>query len=209
MAELARLMCCPTRPIAMPAGPDEVLFLEGDPCEYVYEVRRGVVRAVKFSAEGQRQIAAIFFPGDHFGLPYAKDYRFTAEAVTETLIVKYDRHNWLQSFIVNPADPDNIPEPAANEPDAIFLRGCIVGKHGVLVRLSSFLLVVEERLEPDGNGGRLLPLPQTDIADFLATSPESVCRALRQLREMRLISMSRRDRFVIIDKARLSAISEC
>lgn len=209
MAELAWLMCSPTRPIAMPAGPDEVLFLEGDACDCVFEVRRGVVRAVKFSAEGQRQIAAIFFPGDHFGLPYAKHYRFTAEAVTDTLIIKYTRQNWLQSFMADPAGADNIPSPAANEPNAIFLRGCIVGMHGVLVRLSAFLLVVEKRLEPDGDGCLHLPLPQTDIADFLATSPESVCRALRQLREMRLISMSRRDRFMILDKARLSAIAEC
>lgn len=60
-----------SRAIVMPASTGEALFLEGDPCERVLELRRDIARGVNISADGERQVTAYFFPGDQNGLPIA------------------------------------------------------------------------------------------------------------------------------------------
>jgi len=42
-------------------------------------------------------------------------------------------------------------------------------------------------------------LPQGDIASYLAASPETVCRLMRQLRERKIIAMVRKDQLEILD----------
>ncbi|MGE3692869.1 MAG: helix-turn-helix domain-containing protein, partial [Novosphingobium sp.] len=56
-------------------------------------------------------------------------------------------------------------------------------------------------------GSLLFPFPQVDIAAYLATAPESVCRGFRQLREMGVIAMPRRDRLIVRQRGRLEAIA--
>jgi len=41
----------------------------------------------------------------------------------------------------------------------------------------------------------------------LASAPESVCRGFRQLRELGIIAMPRRDRLQLLDRSRLEAIA--
>lgn len=195
------------RDIAMPAKAGEVLFLEGEPSEFVYELRRGIARGVSISLEGERQVTAFFFAGDQIGLPLSERYRFTAEAVTDLHYVRHTRRRWREALIRSCREEGRLLPSICAEQDPIFRRGIIIGRHGVLVRISAFLIAIMDRLPHDEEQGLLLPLPQVDIAAYLATSPESVCRALRQLREARVIAMSRHNRIAILDRARLEAIA--
>lgn len=195
------------RDIAMLAKAGEVLFLEGEPCEYVYELRRGIARGVNISREGERQVTAFFFAGDQIGLPVSERYRFTAEAVTDLHYVLHTRRHWREALIRSCREEGQLLPSICAEQDPIFRRGIIIGRHGVLVRISAFLIAIIDRLPLDEDHSLLLPLPQVDIAAYLATSPESVCRALRQLREKRVISMSGHNRLAILDRALLEAIA--
>lgn len=192
--------------VAMPADPGEMLFLEGDPCEHVYELRRGIVRGVSISMEGERQITAFFFPGDQIGLPVMENYRFTAEAVSDVLYVRHSRLRWHEAFIRSCREEGRLLPSICAEQDPMFRRGIIIGRNGVLTRIAAFLISVIDRL-PEADGSLEFPLPQVDIAAYLATAPESVCRGFRQLREMGVISMPRRDRLQIKDRRRLEAIA--
>ena len=193
-------------PVARSADAGEVLFLEGDPCDYVYELRHGIARGVNISLEGERQIAAFFFAGDQIGLPIAEAYRFTGEAVTELCYVRHARSHWHEAFISSCREQGRLLPSICAEQDPIFRRGIIVGRYGVLARISAFLISVIDRL-PEEGGVRAFPLPQVDIAAYLATAPESVCRGFRQLREMGIIAMPRRDRLCLRDRPRLEAIA--
>lgn len=193
--------------IAMSARAGAVLFLEGEPCEHVYELQRGIARGVSISREGERQIAAFFFAGDEIGLPLADCHRFTAEAVTDISYVRHSRRHWYEALIRSCREEGRLLPSIGAEEGLILRRGIIVGRNGVLVRVCAFLCAIVDRLHTDGDGMMELPLPQIDIAAYLATSPESVCRAFRQLREERVIAMPRRDRLAIIDRSRLEAIA--
>jgi len=193
-------------PIMRQADPGEVLFLEGDPCEYVYELRHGIARGVNISVEGERQITAFFFAGDQIGLPIAEAYRFTAEAVTELCFVRYSRPCWIEVFIRSCCEQGRLLPSICAEQDPIFRRGIIVGRYGVLARICAFLISVIDRL-PEKEGMRVFPLPRVDIAAYLALAPESVCRGFRQLREMGIIAMPQRDRLRLEDRQGLEAIA--
>ena len=195
------------RQIAMPAKAGEMLFLDGDSCDQVYELRRGIARGVSVSREGDRQVIAFFFAGDQIGLPLSERYRFTAEAVTDLLYVCHSRLHWHEALIRSCREEGRLLPSICAEQDPSFRRGMILGRSGVLVRLCAFLISVVDRLPIDEGGTALLPLPQIDIAAYLATSPESICRAFRQMREMGLIAMPRRDQIAITDRARLEAIA--
>jgi len=190
----------------MPADPGEVLFLEGDPCEQVYELRQGIVRGVSNLADGDRQISAFFFAGDQIGLPVSDTYRFTAEAVTSVLYVRHSRLRWHEALIRSCREEGRLLPSICAEQDPIFRRGILIGRNSVLVRIGAFLVSMIDRL-PEEDGALVFPLSQVDIAAYLATAPESVCRGFRQLREMGVIAMPRRDRLVIRDRAWLELIA--
>ena len=192
--------------IARQARPDETLFMEGDPSVRVFELRSGIVRGVGMSPEGERQIAAFFFAGDQIGLPISDVYRFTAEAVTEVSYFSHSSSRWQDALLRSYREEGKLLPSICAEQDPIFRRGMIIGRSGVLVRISAFLISVIDRL-PETDGALHLPLPQVDIAAYLAITPESTCRGFRQLREMGIVSMPRRDALILRDKRGLEALA--
>lgn len=193
-------------PIIQRAMPGDILFLEGDRCDNVYELRTGIARGVNYSTEGDRQISAFFFAGDQIGLPIADCYRFSAEAVTETTFVRHSSPRWHEALMRSCRQEGKLLPSICAEQDPIFRRGIIIGRNGSLVRISAFLISVIDRL-PEADGIRIFPFPQADIAAYLATTPETICRGLRQLREMGIISMPRRDRLLLADRCRLETLA--
>lgn len=206
MHSLAKLQPCP-RGIAMPAKAGEMLFLEGDPCDHVYELRSGIARGISVSREGDRQVTGFFFAGDQIGLPVSQAYRFTAEAVTDLLYLRHSRGRWHEALIRSCREEGRMLPSICAEQDPMFRRGMILGRNGVLVRVCAFLVSIIDRLPAGEDGVLLLPLPQVDIAAYLATSPESICRVFRHLREIRAMAMPRRDRMAIIDRGLIEAIA--
>ena len=188
------------------ASPGEALFFEGDPCRHVYELLGGIARGVNLSVNGERQICAFFFAGDQIGLPLSEAYRFTVEAVTELRYVCHTRTNWHEAFLRGCRDNRQLAPSICAEHDSIFRRGIIIGRNTSLARLCAFLAAMVDRL-PKEKGQTVMPLTQADIGAYLATAPESVCRALRHLRETGVIAMPRRDRLQVLDRLKLEAIA--
>lgn len=195
------------RTIGMPAACGETLFLEGEPCDHVFEIRKGVARAVSISRDGDRQILAFFFPGDSIGLPLSQHHRYSVEAVTNLLHVRHSSQKWQESLARTCRNDSSILKSVWREEKAFIERGLILGRVGALARLSAFLIMVSKRLPPV-HDLCALELPQTDIASYLAASPETICRSLRRLREMKIIVMPRRDRFAIQHPAQLELLAE-
>jgi CRP-like cAMP-binding protein len=206
MHSTARLQARPLQ-IAMPASAGEMLFLEGEPCEHVYELRKGIARGVSISQEGDRQVTAFFFAGDQIGLPVSDHYRFTAEAVTDVLYVRHSRTRWHEALIRSCREEGRLLPSICAEQDPVFRRGMILGRNGILLRTCAFLISIIDRLPLDEDRMPVLPMPQIDIAAYLATSPESVCRAFRQLRELGAVATSRRDQLVIADRPAIALIA--
>jgi CRP/FNR family transcriptional regulator, nitrogen fixation regulation protein len=66
--------------------PQQEIFGEGEPSDYVYKVVSDVVRTYKIPAYGRRQIGAFYLPGDIFGLEVGTEHQFSADAIGRTVV---------------------------------------------------------------------------------------------------------------------------
>lgn len=192
----------PTRPTILAADVGQTLFWEGDTCTHVYEVRSGIVRGVNISEEGERQVTAFFFVGDQIGIPVYDTYRYSAEPITSLTFVRHPRGLWCETMIENLRQNGKLVRSIGAEQDPVFRRGMLIGRGCALSRVAAFLISVVDRLEPRG-AFLSFPLPQIDIAAYLATSPETVCRSLKKLRNLGIIEMPAHDLLVVLDRFRL------
>lgn len=181
------------------AEPGQTLFWEGDPCSHVVELRSGVVRGVSISEEGERQVTAFFFAGDQIGIPLRDQYRYSAEPVTKVSYLRQPQGQWCAAMADSLRQGGRLLHSIGDEQDPVFRRGMLIGRSGAVSRMAAFLTAIVDRLEPCGAALRF-PLPQIDIAAYLAITPETVCRSLKQLRELGLIDMPAHDRLVMCDR---------
>lgn len=180
----------------------KTLFWEGDEVDHMCELRQGIVRGVTISENGERQVTAFFFAGDQIGLPITDCYRYSAEAVTSVSYVRHPRNQWREALIESCRNDGGMLKLIGAEQDPIYRRGLLLGRIGALARIAAFLTSIVQRLEACTDG-LFFPLPQIDIAAYLALTPETVCRSLRRLREDGIIDLPMHDRLVVRDPVAL------
>ena len=67
------------------------IFGENEPADYVYKVISGSVRTYKILNDGRRQVGGFYLPGDIFGLEFADEHTFSAEAISDAKVVVIKR----------------------------------------------------------------------------------------------------------------------
>ena len=184
----------------------QALFGQGEDCDHVYELHSGIVRGVTFSEEGERQIVGFFFAGDQIGLPFTQSYRYSAEAITDVSYVSQTDDNWRIALVESCRSDGKMLRIIGAEQNAFYRRGRLLSRSNVLSRTAAFLVSIIDKL-PEQNGLMDFRLPQIDIANYLATSPETVCRSLRKLRELEVIEMPNHDCLMINDSQILDMIA--
>lgn len=184
---------------ARPFGPGKTFFWEGDEAVTVYRIETGVVRAVKYDEAGEREVIAFFKPGDVFGVPIDPEYSYTAEAVTAVRCSPLSAGLWEASGCKR--TQTTLTDAIRAELKAARERVALISHQSSLERIAGFLGSFSEDSMADAMA---LTIPQLDIASYLALTPETVCRALKKLKDSEAISMPRRDAFVINDPQALA-----
>lgn len=165
---------------------DAQLFRRGEPCQGLYVVVEGSVRVYRSNAEGREQVLHVQGPGQALaevplfdGGPYPASAR--AEEESRVLFLPRSEFEWLYQ---------NSPEIA----DAVIrelgrrLRKMVglvekISLRDVPARVAMTLLEYAERVGALEDGGEFdLPRTQEEMAAELATTRESVARALARLR---------------------------
>ena len=72
-------------------GPNEEIFGETKPTEYVYKVINGAVRTYKIFSDGRRQTGGFWLPGDIFGLEIGSEHQSSAEAINNATVMMIRR----------------------------------------------------------------------------------------------------------------------
>jgi CRP-like cAMP-binding protein len=170
-------------------GRNETIFSEGDEVTHSYKVVSGVIRLCKHMADGRRQIADFVQPGDFCGLMSTGEYRFTAEAVGEVVVVAYPQRQveslgdkvpgvrkWMMGFLT---------QSLMGMQDHLVMLGRQTAKE----RVASFLLMLAERSGADVGDTIDLPMNRQDIADYLGLTIETVCRVLSDLKRSAVIDL--------------------
>jgi CRP/FNR family nitrogen fixation transcriptional regulator len=179
----------PRGPTAAPLRftPDQEIYAEGDEAEAFFKVHSGVVRSCRFCPDGRRQIAAFYVAGDIFGVEPGTEYRLTAEAVSDCVLIPYRRRS-IEALALQDADLarklfGHAMQGLARAQD----HALLLGRKGAVERVSSFLL--EWAARTSAASVISLAMTRQDIADYLGLTIETVSRSLSQLERDSVIEL--------------------
>lgn len=181
--------------VVIPAG--KTFIDEGSPASHFYDINHGDVRVFKSLADGRRQITGFMGIGHFLGLAVSGQYAFSAEAITEVNLCRFDRGPLLEVFAEFPALERKLLDVATHEMVIAQEQMLLLGRKTALERVSSFLMSWAERNESCRTGGwwpvmvkLSLPMGRIDLADYLGLTTETVSRSFSQLKRNGLIAFT-------------------
>ena len=180
------------------------IFGENEPAEYVYRVLSGSVRTYKILNDGRRQVGGFYLPGDIFGLEFAEEHTFSAEAVSDAKVVVV-KHSAIRALSGrDPAIGSELFALTGRELRRVQDRMLLLVK-SAQERVASFLLEMAERA---GSGNTIeLPMSRQDIADYLGLTIETVSRTLTGLASGAAIEVPTSRRIVLRNRSALARLN--
>jgi CRP-like cAMP-binding protein len=184
------------------------IFFEGDLVDWVYEVVGGVVMLYKLLPDGRRQVVEVLGEGDVFGLSSTPWHDCSAEALTPTRCLAFDRASLEQS----PALMRRLNARLYIQLCALHEHALLLGRKSAIERITSFLMRwiphrgIHNCPGPQRSEDRAdirLAMSRQEIADYLGLTIETVSRALTKLKRRGVISIGRLDEICIHDVCRL------
>ena len=180
------------------------IFGENEPADYVYKVIRGAVRTYKILNDGRRQVSEFYLPGDVFGLQFAGEYVFSAEAIADTKVLVVKRSALTSLAGRDAAVGKELFNLASRELRRMQDRIMLLVK-SAQERVASFLLEMAERA--CANNIVELPMSRQDIADYLGLTIETVSRTLTGLETAAAIEVPSSRRIVLRDRSALNRLN--
>jgi CRP/FNR family nitrogen fixation transcriptional regulator len=156
------------------------IYSEGESANCWFKVISGAVRTTKIFEDGRRHVGQFYFEGDFFGFDKSDERIFSAEAVCDSMVMRYPREGSERLFDTNPEFARDLREMLLSDMLNAQTRMLLLGRMNALERVTTFLLDVRKRRK----GSRMVELPMSriDIADYLGLTTETVCRVLSSLK---------------------------
>ena len=179
----------------------------GDPEPRLGVVHRGRLRVTSLTADGRRRLLRVLGPGDVVGeveLLTGHPPRHLVSALGEASVCSFRRSD-LADLLSHPSVAREVIRVLAERLERADETAAAASTSPVRSRVAGYLLD-QPAAGPPGREAVRLPLARADIASLLGTTPESVSRQLRALREAGVVEGGRRGRdLVILDRRRLRA----
>lgn len=187
----------------------ETVVFEADEAANVYSLTAGLLRLSKLLPDGRRQIAGFLFPGDFLGITMEEEHAFTAEAVAPSTLCKFPRARFDEFVATNPQLERRLYAVAAHELAAARQQLVLLGRKTATERVASFLLMLSGRCPAERESTEIgLPVSRIDMADYLGLRIETVSREISALKAARVIQLTGRQSFRIVDRDRLEQFAE-
>lgn len=190
----------------------DYLYTAGEPAAHLFVLASGRAKAFRDTTEGQQVIVDLLGPGDLFGgLPTLGQefHTETVYALSDTCALRVDTEVFSQILRQYPSVALKVLETLADQ-----LRSAhttLTERHGspVLNRVAAVLLRLAEKFGQRTSQGLLIdfPLSRADLAGITGSTPESVSRAMSQMRKDGVIDSGRRWT-AITDPQRLKLLAE-
>ena len=187
---------------------NETIFHDGDEAANCYKVISGAVRLCKHMADGRRQIADFLLAGDFFGFMQFGNYKFTAEAVGDVVLMCYPQRQVARLSSSMPNLRGRLLTLLSQRLLGMQDHLVMLGRKTAKERVASFLLHIAERSDAEEDSPFELPMSRQDIADYLGLTIETVCRMLTELKRARIIATPSISEIVLTDMDDLQALSE-
>lgn len=176
---------------------------EGASADYCFRVVSGSVRLVKLMADGRRQVCEFLVAGDFIGLEARDQNYFSAEAVSETVLVRYPRRQVETMIAATPALAQHVHALTSTVLQRAYERMVLICHKTAHERIAWFLLEMIKRSSAEDSV--VLPMTRSDIADYLGLVIETVSRVLTHLKTSGTIAIRNVNRIVLLDRDALEA----
>lgn len=171
-------------------APGQVIFEEGDPADYVFNVSGGEVRLYKLLPDGRRQVTGFLTSGDFLGLVSDGAYAYGAEAIGQVELCCMQLSNLERLLSDLPPVRERLLDMSRDELAAAQEQMLLLGRKTAREKILSFLLYRHEHLDRTGSDASVdLPMSRSDIADYLGLTIETVSRTFTALRDEGLIEL--------------------
>lgn len=178
---------------------NELIYAPGDVAGPLHLVVTGVVRTVRLTPDGRRQVTGFYFAGEIFGLEPGREHHCYAESVDGAGI-----------RLLRPAGGADFGAGALllalKSLERAEAHAVLLGRLSALEKMGAFLLDLMERQNSDALVN--LPMQRSDIADYLGLTFETVSRVLRTMKDRKLIRSARVDQVEILDVAGLERLGD-
>ena len=193
-------------------SPRTLVFLEGDPVDWIYRIEHGIVMLYKLLPDGRRQVVELLRAGDVFGFSASPVHGCTAETLSSTQCVAFDRAAVERS----PVLMQHLDARLRTQLCALHDHAMLLGRKSAMERIASFLM----RCIP-GRGGHgcpgphdgqdrvdiRIPMSRQEIADYLGTTIETVSRNLSKLKQRGVLSIRNLDAVCVHDVCKLCRLT--
>jgi CRP/FNR family transcriptional regulator len=173
----------------------KAIMKEGEPNDILYVVVGGSFRLSKQLLDGRRQVTGFMFPGDFFGVHSTKASAYSAEALEDSVVCHFPHRFLDEASLDSPGIKDRLIARGQTEYHRLQDHVVLLGQKTAEERVLSFIELLSRSIgEPQGSGGRRvpLPMPRQDIADYLGLRLETLSRTLSLLKaEGRLKDVSK------------------
>ncbi len=180
------------------------IYAEEEPAQLIYQVQSGAVRTSKLLSDGRRQVCSFLFPGDIFGLEAGPLHRFSAEAVTASVILVLDRRTIMATAERDGDLRGRLLTMTVRELGHAHDHMLLLGRKSATERVVAFLLemAARQRRAPTVD----LPMSRCDIADYLGLTVETISRTLSELESAGAIHRSTSRRIILRDRVALERL---
>lgn len=181
---------------------------QGETAESVFSVTEGVVRLYKLLSDGRRQIIGFAMPGDFLGLALQNRYGFSADAVDDVALCRFDRREFDSLVTAKPHFLRRLHEFATHELVIAQEQMTLIGRRSAEERVAAFLVAMRERwARIKGPSVTIqLPMQRIDMADYLGLTIETVSRTLTKLARDGVILIVP-EAVRVLDEKKLTAIA--
>lgn len=184
-----------------------VLFLEGEPGQAVFIIRRGRIKISKSTADGREQILHMLKDGDIFAEVVLFDqgpYPATAEAAEDSVVMVLQSRDMEELLLKQPVLAVKMLRLMGRRLRQAQLLIRDLALQDTYGRLAGLLLRFVRREGKRTREGVILELELTrqEMASMIGTSRETVARILNRFQKEGILSLDRQ-RILILDEGKL------
>ena len=184
----------------------ERFYGPGDPRPRLGVVHRGRLKVTRLTADGKERLIRVLGPGDVVGEVEALTGNAPHHLVTalgDCRVCSF-RPDDLDDLLAHPSVARRAVRVLAARLERADEMTAASSTSPVGARLASYLLALPTA-GPAGREVLRLPLAKADVASLLGTTPESLSRGLRALRDAGILQGGRGRTLVVLDRPRLQA----
>lgn len=186
----------------------EALFWEGDDAGDIFEVVEGLVRLLRLLPDGRRALVGFLFPGDLAGLCLNGRHVYTAEAVTDCRLRRYNRRQFQALLEQAPDLRQRMFALLSDELTAAQDQMLLLARKTADEKVASFLLWIARKTRGARASAIELRMGRADIADFLGLTVETVSRTISRLKRDGLICLTGAHEVRLLRRDALESLAE-